>query len=315
PTVPASTPGAPTPAGGVSTATPPEPAETPTATPPPFVVSRFEIPDQGDRDFVFVGRLPLQFTLIGEQLTGIRTVTLQPAPASDNRPAIGLIVQRAEPGRLDLRLNRLPDGFRSGQYDLLLNGLPAGVTLRLQDYLRESRILGIKYDYRHLAAIRPLPSYRFQGQDIPGPFGLLCLRPDESSRGGYLRNGDLLEILDTTSYPGWYRVRVKENFDPNLIGYEGWVLAWVVEDTPPDPPVPGAIQVSWNIRGEKVETVIEDLAQRGIPRENIIVDLQDRERIPEVFDRYKANQVVSSEPPEGGWVLPGGRVVLGVRAP
>lgn len=61
--------------------------------------------------------------------------------------------------------------------------------------------------------------------------------------------------------------------------------------------------------------MIEDLARRGIPRENIIVDLQDRERIPEVFDRYKANQVVSSEPPEGGWVLPGGRVVLGVRAP
>ncbi|MCS6883604.1 MAG: serine/threonine protein kinase [Oscillochloridaceae bacterium] len=317
PTVPAPTPtlGTPTPASSVSTATPPEPVETPTATPPPFVVSRFEIPDQGDRDFVFVGRLPLQFVLIGERLTGIRTVTLQPAPASDNRPAIGLIVQRAEPGRLDLRLNRLPDGFRSGQYDLLLNGLPAGVTLRLQDYLRESRILGIKYDYRHLAAIRPLPSYRFQGQDIPGPFGLLCLRPDESSRGSYLRNGDLLEILDTTSYPGWYRVRVKENFDPNLIGYEGWVLAWVVEDTPPDPPAPGAIQVSWNIRGEKVENVIEDLAQRGIPRENIIVDLQDRERIPEVFDRYKANQVVSSEPPEGGWVLPGARVVLGVRAP
>lgn len=315
PTVPAPTPGAPRPTGAVSTATPPEPAETPTATPPPFVVSRFEIPDQGDRDFVFVGRLPLQFTLIGERLTSVRTVTLQPAPASDNRPAIGLIVERAEPGRLDLRLNRLPDGFRSGQYDLLLNGLPVDVTLRLQDYLRESRILGIKYDYRHLAAIRPLPSYRFQGQEIPGPFGLLYLRPDQASRGGYLRNGDLLEILDTTSQPGWYRVRVKENFDPNLVGYEGWVLAWVVEDTPPDPPAPGAIQVSWNIRGEKVETVIEDLARRGIPRENIIVDIQDRERIPEVFDRYKANQVVSSEPPEGGWVLPGARVVLGVRAP
>ncbi len=313
--VPASIPGAATRAGNASTTTPPEPAETPTPTPPPFVVQRFEAPVQGDRDFVFVGQLPLQFTLIGDRLTGIRTVTLQPAPASDNRPAIGLIIQRAEPGRLDLRLNRLPNGFRSGQYNLLLNGLPVDVTLRLQDYLRESRILGIKQEYRHLAAIRPLPSYRFQGQDIPGPFGLLYLRPDESSRGGYLRNGDLLEVLDTTSQPGWYRVRVKQNFDPNLVGYEGWVLAWVVEDTPPAPPAPGAIQVSWNIRGEKVENVIEDLVRRGIPRENIIVDLQDRERIPEVFDRFRANQVVSSEPPEGGWVLPDARVVLGVRAP
>jgi len=301
--------------GSATALAPPSPMPTDTPPAPPFVVQQFEVPDQGQRDFVFVGRLPIQFNLIGERLDLINTVTLQPAPASDSRPAIGLIVQRVEPGRIDLRLNRLPDGFRSGQYELLLNGLPTGISLRLQDYLRESRILGIKYDYRHLAAIRPLPSYRFQGQDVPGPFGMLYLRPDESSRGGYLRNGDLLEILDTTSQPGWYLVRVKQNFDPNLVGYTGWVLAWVVEDTPPAPPEPGAIQVSWNIRGEKVENVIEDLARRGIPRENIIVDLQDRERIPDVFDRYRPNQVVSSEPPEGGWVLPGGRVVLGVRAP
>ncbi len=287
----------------------------PTITPLPFVVQRLDIADQSSQEFVFVGRLPLQLSLIGEQLASVRTVILQPVPPHADQPAIGLRIQRAEPGRIDLSLPRLPEGFRSGQYELLLNSQPVSITLRLQDYLRESRILGIKDDYRHLAAIRPLASYRFQGQDIPGPFGLLYLQPDEAAKGGYLRNGDLLAILDMTSQPGWYRVRVKQNFDPNLVGYEGWVLAWVVDDTPPDPPAPGAIQVSWNIRGEKVDNVIEDLARRGIPRENIIVDMQDRERIPEIFDRYKPNQVVSSEPPEGGWVLPGGWVVLGVRAP
>lgn len=317
--------------GGVATTRPPGATSTPapmrtatvvpmasavpTITPVPFVVQRLDIADQGSQEFVFVGRLPLQLSLIGEQLASVRTVILQPVPPRADQPAIGLRIQRAEPGRIDLSLPRLPEGFRSGQYELLLNSQPVSITLRLQDYLRESRILGIKYDYRHLAAIRPLASYRFQGQDIPGPFGLLYLRPDESSRGGYLRNGDLLAILDTTSQPGWYRVRVKQNFDSNLVGYEGWVLAWVVDDTPPDPPEPGAIQVSWNIRGEKVENVIDELVRRGIPRENIIVDMQDRERIPEIFDRYKANQVVSSEPPEGAWVPPGGRVVLGVRAP
>lgn len=278
-------------------------------------MQRLDIADQGSQEFVFVGRLPLQLSLIGKPMAEVRTVILQPVPLRADQPAIGLSIQRVEPGRIDLSRSRLPTGFRSGQYQRLLNNQPVSITLRLQDYLRESRILGITYDYRHLAAIRPLASYRFQGQDIPGPFGLLYPRPDESSRGGYLRNGDLLEILDATSQPAWYRVRVKQNFNPNLVGYEGWVLAWVGEDTSPEPPAPGAIQVSWNMRGEKVENVIEDLVRRGIPRETIIVDLHDRERIPEVFDRSRANQVVRSEPPAGGRVLPGARVLLGLRAP
>jgi serine/threonine protein kinase len=286
----------------------------PSSTPIPYKVESIDVIGQEEGP-IFVGRLPLQLTFLGEQLADIRTVTLKPLAADNQRAAIGLSIRRAQSGRLDLELTSLPGDFQNGNYQLLLNGQPTETRLMLRDFLREARILGIKEEYRYLAAIRPFPFYRFKGQEIPGPFGMLYLRPDEAARGGYLRNGDLLEILDATSNSGWYRVRVKENFDPELAGYTGWVLAWIVEDTPPQPPEPGAIQVSWNIQGESRETVIEWLLQRGVARENIIIDVQNRERIPNVFDSFKADQVVSSEPAAGQWIPPNGTVVLGVRAP
>jgi serine/threonine protein kinase len=296
-----------------------EPTSTPpTPTIPPYAVERIDIEGQSDQDVIYVGLLPLRMTLLGERLAEIRSVTFQPLTPEGAQPAVRFTVLRAEQGRVDLELTSLPQGFKNGQYDLLLNGEPIGVLRTMRDYLSETRIRGIKSEYRHLAAIRPFPFYRLHDQEIPGPFAVLSLQPNEASRGGYLRNGDLVEILEPAAEHGgaqWYRVRVKENFDPGLVGYTGWVLTWIVDDTPPAPPEPGAIQVSWNIRGEPVERVIEWLIQRGIPRENIIVDIQTRERIPEIFDRYRAQQVVSSEPPEGGWLLPGGRVVLGVRGP
>lgn len=106
-------------------------------------------------------------------------------------------------------------------------------------------------------------------------------------------------------------MRVRENFDPTVIGREGWVLAWIVEGTPPPPPAPGAIQMPYNIRGEKREQVMEWLRQRGVADQRILVDVQTRERIPEVFDSFQPDQVVSSVPPEGEWIMPEGQVTLG----
>lgn len=76
-----------------------------------------------------------------------------------------------------------------------------------------------------------------------------------------------------------------------------------------------AIQISYNIRGELREKVVEWLIQRGLTANDIVIDTQTRERIPDVFDTFKPDQVVSSDPIEGAWVVPGGKVVLGVRGP
>lgn len=295
-----------------SPANPPAPASTVSATPEAYALRQIEVGGQVISDTLYVGRLPLRLSLLGDRLEAITSVAL--LPKAPGQRAIALQPLAPQPGRLTLELAALPQSFRSGVYDLVIDGR-AERTLQLRDYLREARLMGVKLEYRYLAAIRPFPSIPYNAQEIPGPFALLSRDPDPAARGTYLRNGDLLLILDDTSHPDFYRVRVVENFDPTVVGREGWVWAWIVNDTPPPPPAPGAIQMPYNIRGETLEQVVAWLSQRGIPTERILPDLQTRDRIPEVFDRYQPNQVVSSDPPEGAWVAPDATVILGVRAP
>ncbi len=290
-------------------ATPVTPA---TVTPKLQTVREITVRGQPDSTSIYVGALPVQITLLGEGLDTITSVVLQ--PKTPGQRTIPLKVLQAQGGRTDIELASLPSSFHTGEYELLING-QSNRTITLRDYVREARIQGIKAAYRYLAAIRPYPSIRFTNQDIPGPFAMLYLQPDPTTRGGYMRNGDLVEVLDDTSNPDFYRVRVKENFDSHVVGREGWMLAWVVNDTPPAPPEPGAIQISYNIRGELRGKVVEWLIQRGLTANDIVIDTQTRERIPDVFDTFKPDQVVSSDPIEGAWVVPGGKVVLGVRGP
>jgi hypothetical protein len=211
-------------------------------------------------------------------------------------------------------LTSLPSNFRGGEYELLING-ERNRTLVLRDYVREERLQGVKFEYRYLASIWPFPRIRSNNRDIAGPFVMLYPQPDPSGKDAYLRNGDLVEILDDTTNPDFYRVRVKENFDSSVVGREGWIWAWIVDGTPPLPPTPGAIQMPYTIRGESQDHIIEWLTQRGVSSENIKIDLQSRERIPEIFDSFQPNDVVSSQPAEGAWISLGSDVVLGVRAP
>lgn len=80
------------------------------------------------------------------------------------------------------------------------------------------------------------------------------------------------------------------------------------------PPVEGAIRMP-EIRGLDAQVAVDTLVALGIPKELIYVDLQTRERIPDAFDQYQPNQVIGSIPAPGDWVLPGGSVVIGARAP
>ena len=69
------------------------------------------------------------------------------------------------------------------------------------------------------------------------------------------------------------------------------------------------------LSGLKLKELVTQLIQRGLTANDIVIDTQTRERIPDVFDTFKPDQVVSSDPIEGAWVVPGGKVVLGVRGP
>jgi len=292
--------------------TAPAPTAAGTPTPQTIQVRQLEVAGQLDGNAINVRNVPVRLTLVGEGLDALRSAALQ--PKTPGQRAIPLRIVEVRSDRAELELTALPQSFRVGEYELLIND-QVSRTVALRDFVREARLQGVKPEYRYLAAIRAFPSIRFNNQEIPGPFAMLYREPEPSARGAYLQNGDRVEILDDTTSPNFYRVRVVSNFDPNVVGIEGWVAVWVVEDTPPPPPAPGAIQMPYNIRGEPRERVIEWLLQRGVAIEQISSDFQTRERIPEVFDRFQADDVVSADPPEGAWISQGGSVILGVRAP
>jgi peptidoglycan glycosyltransferase len=78
------------------------------------------------------------------------------------------------------------------------------------------------------------------------------------------------------------------------------------------PPVEGAVRMP-DLRNLDAKIANDTLTALGIT--SIYVDLQTRDRIPDVFDNYQPNQVISTIPAQGDWILPGTSVVIGARAP
>jgi peptidoglycan glycosyltransferase len=80
------------------------------------------------------------------------------------------------------------------------------------------------------------------------------------------------------------------------------------------PPVEGAIRMP-NLQLLDAQEAVDTLIALGIDPSLIYVDLQTSERIPEVFDQYTPNQVISTLPSADIWILPGQSVIIGARAP
>ena len=80
------------------------------------------------------------------------------------------------------------------------------------------------------------------------------------------------------------------------------------------PPVEGAIRMP-NLQLLDAQEAVDTLIALGIDPSLIYVDLQTSERIPEVFDQYAPNQVISTLPSADIWILPGQSVIIGARAP
>ncbi len=78
------------------------------------------------------------------------------------------------------------------------------------------------------------------------------------------------------------------------------------------PPVPGAVRMP-DLRHLDAQIAQTTMAALGIT--SVYVDLQSRDRIPSEFDSYQPNEVISTLPAQGGWILPGTTVVIGARAP
>jgi peptidoglycan glycosyltransferase len=78
------------------------------------------------------------------------------------------------------------------------------------------------------------------------------------------------------------------------------------------PPVDGAILMP-DVRYLGENQAKEALRKLGV--QDIVVDRQGRDRIPNLFDRYAPYTVVSTQPAAGNWIYPGMGVVLGVRGP
>lgn len=80
------------------------------------------------------------------------------------------------------------------------------------------------------------------------------------------------------------------------------------------PPVEGAIRMP-NLQMLDAQVAVETLKALGVDPAMMYVDLQTRERIPDVFDQYAPNQVISTLPRADQWILPGESVIIGARAP
>jgi peptidoglycan glycosyltransferase len=83
--------------------------------------------------------------------------------------------------------------------------------------------------------------------------------------------------------------------------------------TPSGPaPMDGAIQMPsvYGLSEAEARVILQSIGVR-----DIYIDYQTRERIPDAFDQYIPNTVISTLPRAGNWILPGSSVILGVRAP
>lgn len=77
-------------------------------------------------------------------------------------------------------------------------------------------------------------------------------------------------------------------------------------------PMEGAVQMP-SVYGMSESQARVILKSIGI--QDIYVDYQTRERIPDQFDQYIPYTVISTLPRAGNWILPGSSVILGIRAP
>ena len=114
----------------------------------------------------------------------------------------------------------------------------------------------------------------------------------------------------------WEVVPNIETLQPPILPFDAKMIPACTNEmlTAFGPPVEGAIRMP-NLQRLDAQAAVDTLTALGIDPTLIYVDLQTRERIPDVFDQYAPNQVISTMPGADAWILPGQAVIIGARAP
>jgi hypothetical protein len=217
----------------VEPATPPvTPSPTPTMTPSPLPSPSPVLAFRVDRIMpteLFIGAIPLEFTVQGAGLSTVRTATLR---AAGYEPIALTIIAGSSDSELRLRLANLKTSLAGAiPFTLELNGTPVpGAAVTLRDFVSIRTVAGVRAEYRYTGRIE---------EDGQGLFSRLYAEPvATSSLTDPIRNGDEVEVLSDQP-AGWYRIRIRTSSDQNLAGRSGYIERWLIDniDVPP-PPTP-----------------------------------------------------------------------------
>jgi serine/threonine protein kinase len=234
-----------TPTAGASAPTAP-----PTARPSPHIASI-------DPQAVFVGPLPLVLTLQGTGLDQVRVVRLM----ADSRMPIDTSLQPIDTGQLALSIAALPELLNGEiQYQLEVDGvLLVAPTVSLRDFIERKTMQGVLAEYVYTDRVT---------SDVVSAYTQMRVDPNVSSPPtGLLRNNDEIEIL-RDDVGGWYRIRIRSNNDPALIGTTGWVERWLVDNqgvppsptptaTPDMPPTPASLLFAGRVYSAPTDAAVQ----------------------------------------------------------
>ncbi|MBP1464430.1 protein kinase [Candidatus Chloroploca sp. M-50] len=299
-----------------------EPTLTPTLEPTPelipvlsgwSVMNGLESERQHSWPALYSGRLPITLELRGTDFAAVQNVSLYLQDNPSISLTLSIVTVNAE--QIIAELARVPQDFTAGTYEIRLDGHTSRRYFDLNDYLRIATASGVLPEYLYSSDLYPAMDFGTRPKRTGEPFVLLYARPDRTTYEDWIvsvRRNDRLAILDDRQ-PEWYQVRVISNDGRN--DRVGWVLRWVVGEGRPARPNPRAIQIPRDLLGIDYNLVKAELNARSVPLSAFLEDMQDRSRIGSVYDRYGANQVVSSAPTADGWWEPGTPLILGIRAP
>lgn len=188
----------------------------PSVTPPPPVTAPTVVAI--DPAELFIGALPARLTLRGAGLDLARSAQL----LADGRSPVPLQIEAQAADTLILTIGALPDPVVGAvPFQLVLDGVPAQL-VTLRDFLASLQVQGVNAEYLYTGRVGSEDDTTFVTRMRLGP-------QLDAERGGFLQNGDLVEIVQEQPN-GWVELRVVESPIADHVGKRGWIERWLVDN-------------------------------------------------------------------------------------